>query len=159
MVRPNPNVCPEEPAMTDKAPTTLTFAPQGSPREVEHGHVFQPRFDGNGLIAAIVADARTGDVLMLAWMNAEALSLTISTREAHFYSRSRRKIWKKGEDSGNVLHVQEILADCDQDALLIRAHVAGNGVACHTGARSCFYRALTLDASHDAPQMLGPAKT
>ena len=111
---------------------------------MEHGLVFQPKFDANGLLAAIVCDAASGDVLMLGWMNADALRLTIETRVAHFYSRSRRKLWKKGEESGNVLTVIEIRTDCDQDALVVRATAGGDGVACHTGARSCFYRAVTL---------------
>lgn len=140
--------------MTAKTPAP--FAPQGSTREVEHGSLFQPKFDDRGLIAAIVTDAGTGEVLMVAWMNAEALALTLETREAHFYSRSRRRIWKKGEDSGNVLRVAEIRTDCDQDSLVIRVQVAGAGVACHTGARSCFYRAIDLDAPEGAPVTLVP---
>ena len=133
------------------------FAAQGSPHEVEHGGVFQPKFDEAGLMAAVVTDAGTGEVLMVAWMNAEALARTIETREAHFYSRSRRKLWKKGEESGNVLKVTEIRTDCDQDALVVRARVAGSGVACHTGARSCFYRAINLDTPSGAPVTLVPA--
>jgi len=144
--------------MTAKASDIPPFTPRGSPHEVEHGDTFQPKFDGNGLIAAIVSDADTSEVLMLAWMNSEALRLTLSTREAHFYSRSRSKIWKKGEESGNVLKVAEIRADCDQDALLIRAHIVGAGVACHTGARSCFYRAVELDAPEGAAVELVPVK-
>ena len=142
--------------MTVKAPAP--FVPQGSPHEVEHGTVFQPKFDDAGLMAAIVTDASTGEVLMIAWMNAEALRLTLQTREAYFYSRSRRKIWKKGEDSGNVLRVAEIRVDCDQDALVVRTLVTGNGVACHTGARSCFYRAIKLDAPEGAPVTLVPVR-
>lgn len=124
----------------------LPFAHQGTTQEVEHGGVLQPKFDAAGLLVAVVTDAGTGEVLMVAWMNAEALSLTLKTRLGHFYSRSRRRIWKKGEESGNVLKVEEIRVDCDQDALVVRARVAGNGVACHTGARSCFYRAIDLGA-------------
>jgi len=81
---------------------------------------------------------------MLAWMNAEALRTTLTSRVGHFWSRSRGKLWKKGEDSGNVLHVREVLTDCDQDAIWLKVTVGGKGVACHTGARSCFYRALAL---------------
>jgi phosphoribosyl-AMP cyclohydrolase len=121
-----------------------TFADRGSTREVETGLVFQPRFDADGLIPAIVTDAAGGDVLMFAWMNAEALALTLETRVAHFWSRSRSKLWKKGEESGNVLHVSEARTDCDQDVIWLKASVAGDGVACHTGERSCFYRALAL---------------
>lgn len=81
---------------------------------------------------------------MFAWMNAEALALTIEQKIAHFYSRSRGRLWKKGEDSGNVLHVEELRTDCDQDAVAVRVRVGGAGVACHTGARSCFYRSVPL---------------
>ncbi len=106
--------------------------------ERETGLVLDPRYDVNGLITAVVTDADTGEVLMLAHMNAQALSLTRDTGEAHFWSRSRRALWKKGETSGNVLRVVDMRIDCDQDALWIVARPAGP--ACHTGARSCFYR-------------------
>ena len=106
--------------------------------ERETGLVLDPRYDVNGLITAVVTDADTGEVLMLAHMNAQALSLTRDTGEAHFWSRSRRALWKKGEMSGNVLRVVDMRIDCDQDALWIVARPAGP--ACHTGARSCFYR-------------------
>lgn len=101
---------------------------------------FQPRFDSSGLITAIVSDARDNAVLMVAHMNAEALRLTQETGIAHFWSRSRRALWKKGETSGETLEVTEILTDCDQDVLLLRAVPRGKGAACHTGRRSCFYR-------------------
>ena len=100
----------------------------------------QPRFDSSGLITAIVTDARDNAVLMVAHMNAEALRLTQETGIAHFWSRSRKALWKKGETSGETLKVTEILTDCDQDALLIRTQPQGKGAACHTGRRSCFYR-------------------
>jgi len=125
------------------------FAPRGSTEEIERGDVFQPKFGPDGLIPAIVTDADTGDVLMFAWMNAEALALTIETGLAHFWTRSRQRIWKKGEESGNLLRVREIRTDCDQDVLWLKAHVEGDGVACHTGARSCFYRALTPQRTDD----------
>ncbi len=125
------------------------FAPRGSTEEIERGDVFQPKFGPDGLIPAIVTDADTGDVLMFAWMNAEALALTIETGLAHFWTRSRQRIWKKGEESGNLLRVREIRTDCDQDVLWLKAHVEGNGVACHTGARSCFYRALSQQRTDD----------
>jgi phosphoribosyl-AMP cyclohydrolase len=121
-----------------------SFAPRGTPAEVESSLRLQPRFDADGLIPAIVTDAGNGEVLMLAWMNAEALRTTLTSRVGHFWSRSRGKLWKKGEDSGNVLHVREVLTDCDQDAIWLKVTVGGKGVACHTGARSCFYRALAL---------------
>lgn len=105
--------------------------------------MFQPKFDSQGLLTAVVCDANTHQVLMVAFMNAEALQATRDTGIAHFWSRSRQSLWKKGETSGNVLNVTEILVDCDQDALVIRAIPAGP--ACHTGARSCFYRRLGAD--------------
>ncbi len=101
---------------------------------------FQPRFDADGLIGAIVTDARGGELLMFAYMNAEALKLTLETGEAHFWSRSRKALWRKGETSRNLLRVQEIFTDCDQDVLQVK--VLPDGTACHTGRRSCFYRKL-----------------
>ncbi|OZA92657.1 MAG: phosphoribosyl-AMP cyclohydrolase [Erythrobacter sp. 34-65-8] len=108
--------------------------------EREQGEAFMPRFDGQGLLAAMAVDADDSSPLMLAWMNAEALALTQETGVAHFWSRSRQALWKKGETSGHVLEVIEILVDCDQDALVLRCRPAGP--ACHTGARNCFYRRL-----------------
>jgi phosphoribosyl-AMP cyclohydrolase len=125
------------------APAAL-FASRGSDAEIEQGVAFAPKFDADGLIPAIVTDAASGEVLMLAWMNAEALALTLETRVGHFWSRSRAKLWRKGEDSGNVLEVSELRTDCDQDAIWLKVVVAGDGVACHTGERSCFYRSLPL---------------
>jgi len=122
------------------------FAERGSLAEVECGLSFQPCFDADGLMPAIVTDAGSGEVLMFAWVNAEAIALTLQTRIGHFWSRSRRKLWKKGEESGNLLHVTEVRTDCDQDVLWLRVSVSGDGVACHTGARSCFYRSLPLGA-------------
>ena len=122
------------------------FAARGTTEEIEHGDVFQPKFGPDGLIPAIVTDLTTGDVLMFAWMNAEALALTIETGHGHFWTRSRGRMWKKGEESGNILKVHEIRTDCDQDVIWLKVTVAGNGVACHTGQRSCFYRALTPSA-------------
>src|ERR1700741_4186119 len=113
------------------ADPTVTFAPQGTPAQVEGGLAFQPKFDTDGLIPAIVTDVASGEVLMFAWMNAEALALTLETRVGHFWSRSRRRLWKKGEDSGNLLTVTEIRTDCDQDVILLKARVEGGGVACH----------------------------
>ena len=120
------------------------FAARGSARTIEAGTVFQPKFDAEGLIPAIVSDAASGAVLMFAWMNAQALGLTIETRRAHFWSRSRARMWIKGEESGNLLDVAEMRVDCDQDAILLRVQVRGQGAACHTGARSCFYRSVPL---------------
>lgn len=106
---------------------------------------FQPRFDETGLITAIVCDARDNSVLMVAHMNARALELTRETGIAHFWSRSRQSLWKKGETSGETLKVMDILTDCDQDVLLLKAEPQGKGAACHTGRRSCFYRRLEGD--------------
>lgn len=110
----------------------------------EQGSAFLPRFDAAGLVTAVVQDAATGEVLMLAHMDREALERTQATGLAHFHSRSRRRLWLKGETSGHVLQVISIRVDCDQDALLLQVEPAGP--ACHTGARSCFYRALEGDA-------------
>ena len=117
---------------------------RGSISEIEHGMAFAPLFDANGLLPVIASDAVTGEVLMFAWMNAQALDRTLETSHAHFWSRSRGKLWLKGEDSGNRLRVVEARTDCDQDVLWLRVAVEGDGVACHTGARSCFYRKLEL---------------
>ncbi len=103
------------------------FAARGSPDEVETGLVFQPRFDADGLIPAIVTDAASGEVLMFAWMNAEALAQTLETRIGHFWSRSRGRLWKKGEESGNLLRVSEVRTDCDQDVVWLKVTVEGDG--------------------------------
>ena len=105
---------------------------------------FLPKFDANGLLTAIAVDARTREVLMVAFMDDEALSRTRETGLAHFHSRSRGRLWLKGETSGHFLRVEEIRVDCDQDALIM--FVRPEGPACHTGARSCFYRRLDADA-------------
>lgn len=106
---------------------------------------FQPRFDAQGLITAVVTDARDNTLLMVAHMNAEALRLTAATGLAHFWSRSRGKLWLKGETSGETLAVAEILVDCDQDVLQLKVTPNGRGAACHTGRRSCFYRRVDGD--------------
>lgn len=118
--------------------------PDAPAAELEQGSILTPRFDRDGLIAAIATDAATGEVLMLAWMNADALRLTVDTGIAHFWSRSRARIWKKGEESGNFLQIVEMRVDCDQDAIWMKVRVEGAGVACHTGARSCFYRVVAV---------------
>ncbi len=109
---------------------------------LENGAALAPRFDAAGLIAAVATDADTGEVLMLAWMNAEALALTIETGEAHYWSRSRQALWRKGETSGQVQRVAEVRIDCDQDAVWLKVRPGGDGGACHTGHRSCFYRVV-----------------
>jgi phosphoribosyl-AMP cyclohydrolase len=136
------------------APSQL-FAARGTPGEVETSLRFQPKFDADGLIPAVVTDAATGEVLMFAWMNAEALAVTLETRLAHFWSRSRAKLWKKGEESGNVMRVAEARTDCDQDVVWLKVEIEGAGVACHTGARSCFYRTLPLGARPSPDMALG----
>ncbi|MFP4465956.1 MAG: phosphoribosyl-AMP cyclohydrolase [Candidatus Goldiibacteriota bacterium] len=102
------------------------------------------KFDEKGLIAAIARDDNTGDVLMLAWMNKEALEKTLETRKVHYYSRSRKKLWFKGESSGNVQELKKIYIDCDKDAVLMEVNQIG-GAACHTGMKSCFYTEITGD--------------
>ena len=124
--------------------SSSSFAARGTAAEVEQGLALAPKFDADGLIAAVATDAATGEVLMFAWMNAEALRLTIDTGTAHFWSRSRNRLWKKGEESGNVLKVVEMRVDCDQDAVWLRVTVGGAGAACHTGERSCFYRRIAI---------------
>ncbi|WP_077961465.1 phosphoribosyl-AMP cyclohydrolase [Ensifer adhaerens] len=125
---------------------TLTFdAPSSDKAELETGPAFTPRFDEKGLITAVVTDARDGELLMVAHMNAEALALTIETGVAHYYSRSRKSLWKKGESSGNLQTVKEIRTDCDQDAIWLKVSVAGHDATCHTGRRSCFYRTVGIE--------------
>ncbi|OLP60144.1 phosphoribosyl-AMP cyclohydrolase [Xaviernesmea oryzae] len=128
-------------------------APPADEHALEEGEVFTPRFGTDGLITAIVTDAEDGALLMVAHMNAQALGLTLSTGIAHYWSRSRSALWKKGETSGNLQSVVELRTDCDQDALWLKVRVAGNGPTCHTGRRSCFYRTVTLQDG--APLLLG----
>jgi phosphoribosyl-AMP cyclohydrolase len=115
--------------------------------DLEEGTIFAPRFDANGLIVAIAADAASGDILMVAWMNAEALRLTLETGIAHYWSRSRKTLWRKGDTSGQTQALVEMRVDCDQDALLLRVNVGGDGGACHTGRRACFYRRVGADGA------------
>lgn len=116
-------------------------------KEVEEGLQFNPKFDEDGLITVIAQDADSGEVLMVAYMNREALSLTIETGRGTYYSRSRKKLWKKGEESGHVQQVEAILVDCDQDCLILKVRVdAGQ---CHVGYNSCFYRALQKDSDRE----------
>lgn len=129
--------------------------------EMEEGARFRPRFSADGLITAVVTDADYGTVLMVAHMNSEALSLSLETGIAHYWSRSRGQLWKKGESSGNLQHIVEMRTDCDQDVLVVAVRTDGHGAACHTGRKSCFYRrvvrnedgalALEFDAS-DTPR-------
>jgi phosphoribosyl-AMP cyclohydrolase len=124
--------------MSNDAPSP----PSGSADQLEEGLALTPRFDADGLVTCVATDAGSGEVLMVAHMNAEALAKTVATAEAWYYSRSRRKLWRKGETSGHTQRVRELRVDCDQDAVWIKVEqVAG---ACHTGRRSCFYRSVPL---------------
>jgi phosphoribosyl-AMP cyclohydrolase len=116
------------------------FPPPGSTKEVEEGTVLMPRFGPDGLVTSVATDAATGEVLMVAHMNAEALARTIASGEAWYWSRSRRELWRKGATSGQVQTVVEMRVDCDQDAVWLKVRVGGDGGCCHTGRRSCFYR-------------------
>lgn len=124
--------------LTFTDPATLTHD------ELEEGDAFAPRFDSNGLMTVVTIEDETGEVLMLAHMNAEALTLTLETGIAHYWSRSRNKLWKKGETSGELQEVVSLRTDCDQDALVMKVRQTGRGAACHTGRKTCFYRALKI---------------
>ncbi|WP_421700559.1 phosphoribosyl-AMP cyclohydrolase [Ancylobacter sp.] len=152
--------------------TEISFAPRGSKAEIEEGERLSPKFDADGLLTAVTVDADDGTVLMVAHMNAQALALTIETGVAHYFSRSRGRLWKKGEESGHLQQLVELRVDCDQDAVVLRVRMPplGPGVpgaACHTGHRSCFFRsvplgaaptpALTLAVNDDGP-LFDPAK-
>ena len=133
--------------------------------DIEESLGFAPKFDASGLVTCVVTDARTGDVLMVAHMNAEALKRTIETGEAWYFSRSRGALWRKGESSGHTQRVIEMRVDCDQDAIWIKVEQHGPG-ACHTGRRSCFYRAVPLRKTgtvtlefRDAETTFNPADT
>lgn len=132
--------------------TEISFAPRGSKAEIEEGERLSPKFDADGLLTAVTVDADDGTVLMVAHMNAQALALTIETGVAHYFSRSRGRLWKKGEESGHLQQVVDLRVDCDQDAVVLRVRMPplGPGVpgaACHTGHRSCFFRSVPLGAA------------
>ncbi len=141
------------------------FARPGSTHDVEEGRALTPKFDADGLVTCVATDATNGDLLMVAHMNAQALTKTIETGEAWYFSRSRQKLWKKGESSGHVQRVIEVRLDCDQDAVWIKVEQAGPGAG-HTGRRSCFYRAAPLGQKagaftlefRDAEMTFDPAK-
>ena len=120
-----------------------SFPAPGPTQEVEEGRPFAPKFDADGLVTCVATDAATGELLMVAHMNAQALAKTIESGEAWYFSRSRRALWRKGESSGHTQRVVEMRVDCDQDAVWIKVEQAGPG-ACHTGRRSCFYRVVPL---------------
>jgi len=140
------------------------FASRASTEEVEESRALAPKFDADGLVTCVATDARSGEVLMVAHMNAEALRKTIASGEAWYFSRSRRALWRKGESSGHVQRVVEMRIDCDQDAVWIRVEQEGPG-ACHTGRRSCFYRAVPVGKTgavtlefRDGEKTFDPAK-
>ena len=125
---------------------TITFqAPSKNKAELETGPAFTPRFDEHGLVTAVVTDAKDGELLMVAHMNAEALKRSIETGEAWYWSRSRGELWHKGATSGQIQTIVEMRVDCDQDALWLKVNVAGDGGCCHTGRRSCFYRRVITE--------------
>lgn len=130
--------------MTETGPIDAFMPPVPDKRHMEEGTAFRPRFSADGLMTAIVTDAGDGTVLMVAHMNAEALSHTLATGIAHYWSRSREQLWKKGETSGNLQRVTEMRTDCDQDVLLLKVRTDGHGAACHTGRRSCLYRRIVV---------------
>jgi phosphoribosyl-AMP cyclohydrolase len=137
----------------EAAVDTYTFSERGSAEAVEEGAKLAPKFDSDGLVTCVTTDAASGDVLMVAHMNAEALARTIESGEAWYFSRSRRALWRKGETSGHVQRVTEMRIDCDQDAVWLKVEQAGSG-ACHTGRRSCFYRSIPLGKAPDASLVL-----
>jgi phosphoribosyl-AMP cyclohydrolase len=134
-------------------PSHSPFAARTTTPEVELGTLLQPKFGPDGMIPCIAVDHRTNEVLMFAFMNAESLAHTLSSGKAAFWSRSRNKLWIKGEESGNTLKVVEVYVDCDQDVLLVKVDNAGPG-ACHNGYRSCFYRRLAPGADPANPETL-----
>jgi phosphoribosyl-AMP cyclohydrolase len=135
-------------------PAASVFAEPGSREEVEQGSRFTPRLNADGLIGCIACEAKTGDVLMFAWMNEEALKKTIETGQAHYWSRSRKELWHKGATSGMVQNVVEMRVDCDQDTILMKVRVDGPVAACHMGYRSCFYRSVPAGQAAGADMVL-----
>lgn len=129
----------------------INFHPRRTVEEVEEGNFLAPKFGPDGLMPCITTDATTGEVLMLGWMSADALRITLETGEAHYFSRSRQALWRKGATSGLVQRVVEARIDDDQDALWLRVKVAGSGASCHVGYRSCFYRAIPVGDAAGAP--------
>jgi phosphoribosyl-AMP cyclohydrolase len=124
-----------------------SFPSAATKAELEEGSRLMPRFGPDGLITCIATEADTGELLMVAHMNAEALAMTLGTREAWYWSRSRNELWHKGATSGQVQHVIGMRIDCDQDALWLKVRVSGDGGCCHTGRKSCFYRSVAPDGS------------
>jgi len=127
--------------------TDTQFPSPDSIDDFEEGDEFAPRFDDAGLIPAIAIDAESNAPLMFAFMNRQSLALSLETGLAHYYSRSRNSLWKKGETSGQLQHIERVRTDCDQDVLVLEVRVAGDGAACHTGRATCFYRQVNSDRS------------
>lgn len=127
---------------------TAAFAPPRAKPALEEGTAFMPRFDAAGLVTCVTIERETGVVLMVAHMNAEALARTLDTGVVHYWSRSRQALWRKGDTSGQIQTLIEMRTDCDQDALLLVVDVGGDGGACHTGRRSCFYRAVVMEGEN-----------
>ena len=126
------------------------FAPRGAKQEIEEGASFAPKFDADGLIVCVTTEKTSGDILMVAYMNEEALRLSLETGIAHYWSRSRGELWRKGDTSGQVQTIVEMRTDCDQDAIQLVVEAGGDGKACHTGRRSCFYRKVERAADGSA---------
>ena len=141
-------------AKTEDPIGSSSFAARMSVEQVEEGLILAPRFDDDGLIPCITTDATSGEVLMLGYMNSEALQRTIAIGEAYYWSRSRQCLWHKGATSGLVQEVVEMRIDDDQDAVWLRVRIPGSGSSCHVGYRSCFYRAVDLGNSTDTPTQL-----
>lgn len=131
--------------------TQLEFKVRRSVEQVEESTDFAPKFGADGLLPCITTDAGTGEVLMLGWMNADALRRTVETGEAHYFSRARQVLWHKGATSGLVQKVVEARIDDDQDAIWLRVEVTGSGASCHVGYRSCFYRAVPVGSEAGQP--------
>ncbi len=145
------------PGSTTPSSTTVgstIFGERRTVEQVEEGHELAPKFDANGLIPAVTTDFKSGELLMHGYMNAEALTRTIETGEAHYFSRSRQAIWHKGATSGLTQKVVELRIDDDQDCIWMRVNVGGSGASCHVGYRSCFYRTVPVGA--DAADASGP---
>ncbi len=130
---------------------SVIFYPRQSVEQVEEGLELAPKFDANGVIPVVTTDFRTGELLMHAYMNEEALRLTIETGEAHYWSRSRQALWRKGATSGLIQRVLDLRIDDDQDCIWLRVEVAGSGASCHVGYRSCFYRSIPFGPDAGKP--------
>lgn len=145
---------------------TLSFADPAALThdQIEEGRSFAPRFDAAGLVTVVTIEAGSNEVLMVAHMNAEALALTLQTGTAHYWSRSRQALWKKGESSGEMQELIELRTDCDQDALVLTVRQTGRGAACHTGRKSCFYRRVSVEHGQarledtSLPKLFDPAE-